>query len=119
MLPFTNDPESVFLSHDIFCNASLNEPFGRVIAEAQGCGLPVVAFNTGGIPEIVEHNESGILVSDRNLKSFTDAISRFIEKPELIEKMGLKGREKVECFFNRNKQMPTIINYLREQMSLE
>ena len=117
--PHTNDPDSVFIAHDIFCNASLHEPFGRVVAEAQGSGLPVVAFNTGGIPEIVEHKESGILVPEGDLKSFTDAIGRFIEKPDLVEKMGLKGRKRVECFFNRNKQMPIISNFLHRQIFSE
>ena len=114
--PNTDDPDSVFVTHDIFCNASLHEPFGRVIAEALGSGLPVVAFNTGGIPEIVEHMESGILVPEGDINSFTKAIGRFIEKPDLIEKMGLNGRKRVECFFNRNKQMPIISNFLRSQI---
>lgn len=118
LLPSTTDAESTFLSHDIFCNASLKEPFGRVIAEAQGCGLPVIAFNTGGIPEIVTHNETGILVPYGDCTLFTDAIGRFIESPDLIEKTGLKGRARIMHYFDRNKQGPLISRFLYEQATL-
>ena len=112
LLPHTSDIESVFLSHDIFCNASRKEPFGRVIAEAQGCGLPVIAFKTGGIPEIVIHNETGILVPYGDCKLFTDAIGWFIEKPDCIKKMGSTGRERVKHHFNRNNQGPLLSQFL-------
>lgn len=118
LLPYSDNPESVFLSHDIFCNASLNEPFGRAIAEAQGCGLPVIAFNTGGIPEIVIQNETGILVSYGNCEMFTNAIGKFVEKPYLIKKMGLQGRERIKKHFNRNKQGPLITEFLYKQIPL-
>ena len=115
--PYTSDAESVFLSHDIFCNASLKEPFGRVVAEAQGCGLPVIAFNTGGIPEIVTHNETGILVPYGECKLFTDAIGRFIERRDLIEKMGSHGRARVKHHFNRNNQGPLLSQFLYEHLT--
>lgn len=117
LLPYSDDPVSIFTAHDIFCNASFQEPFGRVIAEAQGCGLPVVAFNSGGIPEIVEHDVSGILVPYKDMTCFTEAISRFITSPDLIKKMGTKGRERVEHYFNRNRQGPIICNFLDEQIA--
>lgn len=116
LLPYTSDAESVFLSHDIFCNASLKEPFGRAVAEAQGCGLPVVAFNTGGIPEIVIHNETGILVPYGDCKLFTGAIGRFIERPDLIEKMGSNGRDRAKHHFDRNKQGPLLSQFLYEHL---
>ena len=116
LLPHTSDTESVFLTHDIFCNASQKEPFGRVIAEAQGCGLPVIAFKTGGIPEIVIDNETGILVPYGNCNLFTDAIGRFIERPDLIERMGSHGRERVKNHFNRNNQGPLISQFLYEHL---
>jgi glycosyltransferase involved in cell wall biosynthesis len=39
-----------------------DEPFGLVLIEAMGCGLPVVGFNTGSVPEIVEHGKTGFVV---------------------------------------------------------
>jgi glycosyltransferase involved in cell wall biosynthesis len=40
------------------------EPFGLVMAEAQACGTPVIAFNRGAAPEVVFHGETGFVVSD-------------------------------------------------------
>lgn len=115
VLPATKNPESVFLSHDIFCNASENEPFGRVIAEAQGCGLPVVAYNTGGIPEIVTHNETGFLVGANDKEAFVESLGGFYTKPQLMKQMGTKGWERMCRYFNRDRQIPQIYSFLCEQ----
>ena len=54
-----------------------NEPFGLVMAEAQACGTPVIAFNRGAASEIVRHDETGFLV--RDVDGMVDAISRVSE----------------------------------------
>jgi glycosyltransferase involved in cell wall biosynthesis len=41
-----------------------NEPFGMVMVEAMACGTPVIAFNKGSVPEVVENNITGYVVSD-------------------------------------------------------
>jgi spore coat protein SA len=119
LLPYTEDPTAVFLAHDIFCNASENEPFGRVVAEAQACGLPVVAFNTGGIPEIVTHNETGFLIPAYDNQRFVEALGMFITYPEGIKKMGIKGRKRMYQDFNRDNQIPRICSFLSDQVSLQ
>ncbi|MCL4437526.1 glycosyltransferase [Patescibacteria group bacterium] len=53
------------------------EDFGLVAAEAQSCGLPVIAYNAGGSLEIVKDGETGILFANQNPESLTDAIRRF------------------------------------------
>ncbi len=117
--PHTDNPETVYLAHDVFCNASLNEPFGRVVAEAQGCGLPVVAFNSGGIPEIVVHNETGLLVHPGDNEGFAEAISTFITHPEIKQSMGDRGRERTMRFFNKAIQIPRIYSFLIEKSGLQ
>src|SRR3989338_6073729 len=51
---------------------SWNEPFGLVMAEAQACGTPVIAFNRGSVPEVVVHNKTGYVV--RNLEEMVGAV---------------------------------------------
>ena len=46
---------------DVFAMASVEEPFGLVYLEAMATGLPVVALDSGGTPEVVEHRWSGLL----------------------------------------------------------
>jgi glycosyltransferase involved in cell wall biosynthesis len=113
ILPHTEHPGELYRAHDIFCTASIREPFGRSVAEAQGCGLPVVAFNSGGIPEIVAHGTTGYLVPGSDLEGFCDAIGSFIAHPERIREMGSSGRDRVMTSFNRDRQVPLIVSRMR------
>lgn len=77
---------------DIFVHPSLFEPFGITIVEAMYSGLPVVATNVGGIPEIVKDGETGLLVSPRDYGALADALLRLIEDPAMARSMGENGR---------------------------
>lgn len=76
---------------DIFVLPSLNEAVGIAIIEAQAAGLPVVATNVGGIPEIVEDGATGILVSAGDPAKLADAIGLLISDRDLRLKMGAAG----------------------------
>lgn len=80
-------------SSDLFILPSLCEGFGIVIVEALSCGIPVVASDTGGIPEIINVNHLGILVPPGNVKELSNGILRALKKEwnhkVLIEKAHL------------------------------
>ena len=119
ILSHTDEPERHFVSHDIFCNASYNEPFGRSVAEASAHGLPVIAFDGGGIPEIVKNNESGFLVPYNDREGFIKSIGKFIADPGSIEKMGRRAREFAQNSFDRKKQAPLLCDFLYNQICLK
>jgi glycosyltransferase involved in cell wall biosynthesis len=79
---------------DIFVLPSVWEPFGLVIAEAMACGKPVVATNVGGIPEIVEHNRTGILVPPAAVAPLAIALEVLLEDGRLRTEMGRAGRQR-------------------------
>ncbi|HEX7511097.1 MAG TPA: glycosyltransferase family 4 protein [Chitinivibrionales bacterium] len=108
LLPHTDKPQAAFVAHDVFCNASFNEPFGRSIAEAQAAGLPVIAFKGGGVAEIVEQGKTGMLVPYGDITGFADAMSRFIDNTSMVAEMGLLGRKRALELFNREIQVPKI-----------
>ncbi len=112
LLEAIGDPYEAYYSHHVLCMASDYEPFGRVAAEAQSCGLPVISFATGGLPEIVMHGESGFLVPQGDLDSFTKVMTRFVFEPSMIIKMGVKGAERAKVLFNRDRQIPLIADYI-------
>jgi glycosyltransferase involved in cell wall biosynthesis len=116
LLPHTSDPLPVYTAHDIFCHAAFQEPFGRTLAEAQACGLPVVAFNSGGVAEIVEHEQTGILVPYPDVNQFANALATLIIDPEQRKNMGARGRKRIALLFNREKQIPQITTYLHQTM---
>ena len=112
LLPHTHDIAEAFRSHDILCMASNQEPFGRVAAEAQAFGLPVIGFDSGGLPEIVENRVSGILVPDGSVKELAAAMTFFIEQPRAIAEFGNAGRKFARNAFDKNRQIELISEYL-------
>jgi glycosyltransferase involved in cell wall biosynthesis len=74
---------------------SIIESFGMPVAEASACALPVVASDCGGLPEIVEHRRTGILVSCGEAEEMALAISQLIDDPELARAMGEAGRQRI------------------------
>jgi glycosyltransferase involved in cell wall biosynthesis len=75
------------------------EPFGRGVAEAMAVGKPVVAARNGGIPEIVEHEVTGILVNPGDVRAFATAVLRLLRDPELRQRLGLAARLRAESLF--------------------
>jgi glycosyltransferase involved in cell wall biosynthesis len=116
LLPHTDDIASVFLQHDIFVNASVNEPFGRSIAEAMAAGLAVVSFNTGGIGELVVHKETGLLVEDKNNTGFIEALCELIRDEDKIPEMGKKARIRAMELFNREIQIQRIVDFIKQKI---
>ncbi|WP_299435567.1 glycosyltransferase [uncultured Maribacter sp.] len=65
----------VYNAADIFVAPSIAESFGMVILEAQRCGTPVVAFKTGGIPDLIDHTKNGYLAEYKNSGDLASGIS--------------------------------------------
>lgn len=90
-------------SSNIFVLPSLREAFGLVNLEAMITPLPVVASKTGGIPEIVQHNKTGILTEPGNSDKLTSALEKLIQEPELREKFAQEGKKRVLGHFSAEK----------------
>ena len=75
------------------------EGLGVVLIEAMELGLPVVASNVGGIPDVVVDGESGILVPEKNAEALADAYRRLASESGLVQKMLQGARKRIaECF---------------------
>ena len=97
----------------VFACPSIYEPLGIVNLEAMACGTPVVATATGGIPEVVAHGETGLLVPIEQLQDgsgkpldeakfvadLAAALNQMLEHPQLAE-FGAAGRKRVEQNFS-------------------
>jgi phosphatidylinositol alpha-1,6-mannosyltransferase len=69
------------------------EGLGIVYLEASACGLPVLAGNSGGAPDAVVQNETGLVVDGTNNKEIADAAIELLTKVDLSKKMGAAGRQ--------------------------
>ena len=90
-LPFQDDVGAVLRELDLLIQPSLEpEPFGNSVLEALACGLPVVAFDHGGVGEILVDGRNGRLVPPGDVRSLARAMSQLLRNSEL---RGLMARE--------------------------
>jgi phosphatidyl-myo-inositol dimannoside synthase len=80
---------------DLFVFPGIRESLGMVFLEAQSCGLPVVAFNNGGIPEVVRNGETGFLTPSFSEPYFLSAIEKLLSNRYLAKNMGKSASEYV------------------------
>jgi len=97
----------------IFVALSKKESFGVSVIEASACEKPVVVSNVGGLPEVVDNNNTGFVVTPKSEKEAAKMIERLVLDQKLRTKMGKAGRERVKKLYNWDnnvKQMITIYN---------
>ncbi len=91
-----NDPFAILAEIDVLAFPSvIPEGFGRPLVEAALMGKPVVAFNHGPSPEIVDPGVTGLLVSSGDGKAFIEALASLLLDDSVAKKLGANGRTKV------------------------
>lgn len=97
---WSGDVAGYYASHDIFAMSSIYESFGLIFLEAGYYKLPVVATNVEGIPEVVEHEKTGLLSKPLDADTLAQNIIRLIEDDVLRHQMGLAGYQRVKMKFS-------------------
>jgi len=82
-----------------------SEGFGMTLIEAGACGKPVVGTKVGGIPFVIKHNKTGLLISPRNSEELSEAVIRILEDKNLSDRLGKNGYEYVTKNFSWDKQV--------------
>ena len=82
-----------FRGLDIFVQSSIcHESFGVAVLEASACGVPVVATNVGGVPEVCMDGKTGFLVPPGNPDAIADAVRKLLNDKQLMKEFGENGR---------------------------
>ncbi len=79
------------------------ETMGRCLCEASACGLPVIASNVGGVPEIIRNNITGFIVNEKDYHAAAEKIMLLINNPLLIKKMSKNARKTAKELFDFKK----------------
>jgi phosphatidylinositol alpha-1,6-mannosyltransferase len=104
----------VYSAGDLFVFPGIRESLGMVYLEAQSCGLPVVGFADGGVPEVVAHEVSGYLVRPFDVKAFSQAIARLLDDSSARRQMGEAASSYVRNRHDLNKNYRIVEDILLE-----
>lgn len=94
---------------DFLILPSYSEGFGLVLIESLACGVPVIASNVGGCPEIIGQNEYGILIHPHDVKALSKAVRFFEDDPKRRIEIGRAGREEVIKRYDSKKMTDKLI----------
>ncbi|MBU2540560.1 MAG: GT4 family glycosyltransferase PelF [Candidatus Omnitrophica bacterium] len=104
-LGFREDIKEIIALSDCVVNPALNEGFGLVILEAFALAKPVIATRVGGVREIVEDNNTGILVQPANPDELTEAIVEVLQNKEKTKALTSQAKTKLEKEFTKEKML--------------
>jgi glycosyltransferase involved in cell wall biosynthesis len=104
-LGFRTDVTDLLAASDFFALSSVTEGSPLAVLEAMSQKLPVVATAVGGIPEVVRHQQDGLLVPPKSPGALADAIALIGRSPDLRRRMGNAANLRVEQEFSINKMV--------------
>ncbi|MBE0691300.1 MAG: glycosyltransferase [Anaerolineae bacterium] len=99
----------VMAALDVFLMPSLWEGFGLTLLEAMSVSVPIVATTVSAIPEIVAHQETGLLVPPHDVKSLADSLILLLGDSALRQHMGMLGEDRLETFFSADRMIDQIL----------
>jgi glycosyltransferase involved in cell wall biosynthesis len=94
------DLDSLYQAADIAILPSHEEGFPNAVIEAMAAGLPVIATDVGGIPDAIEHGQTGLIVPPRQPAALGAAILELARDPVRRRQFGQNGRSKIEAEFS-------------------
>jgi sugar transferase (PEP-CTERM/EpsH1 system associated) len=92
---------------DVFVLPSLNEGMSNTLLEAMACGLPVLATNVGGNPEIIENDVNGCLFTPGDAEWLADKLKLLARDPNLIHQLGTAARNRAIESFSLSRMLET------------
>lgn len=105
-----SDVADIMRCMDLFVLPSRNEGISNTVLEAMASGLPVIATNVGGNPELVADCETGALIEANDAQAIAQAITRYLGNHRLLRDHGLAARESVE----RRLSLPSMVTSYQE-----
>jgi glycosyltransferase involved in cell wall biosynthesis len=105
-----DDVPEVLGAVDLLVAPSWEEPFGRTLIEAMAAGVPVVATDVGGPPEIVAKAGSGMVLPPRRPELWAEAIDRLLADPARLEEMAARGRDAARARFGAERHAQDVLS---------
>ena len=100
-LGWVENPIPILQESDLFVLPSDTEGMPLSIIEAMATGLPCIASNVGGVPELIEHGWNGFIINPGHIDELVYSIQKLMENPKLLAKMGENARNKYAVGFTK------------------
>jgi glycosyltransferase involved in cell wall biosynthesis len=116
-IPFLENRTEVamyYQASDLVVHAAKAEVFGLVIVEALACGIPVVATAVGGIPDLIVHGKTGLLVPPGDAVSLVHAIRILADNADLRKAMGSSAAEDAALRFDERTMVSAYCGWYEE-----
>jgi glycosyltransferase involved in cell wall biosynthesis len=110
--------DNFYFECDIFVAPSTYESFGLIYLEAMYFGKPIVACNSGGTPEVVKNNETGILVKPGDHLELTNSILKLVKNSDLRKKMGSAGKSRLQDLFSLDQMIQSTLDHYSKALEL-
>lgn len=114
---FQSEPEHWFPGFDVLLHGARDEAFGLVLAEAQACGVPVVAARVGGIPEVVLDRKTGRLADSSGAGSLADALQEVVADEGHRRAMGADAIAHARDRFSRRRYASEYLEIYRRLLA--
>ncbi|VVB53226.1 Trehalose synthase [uncultured archaeon] len=120
-IPYVDNEKTMaeyYAASDLFLYPSLADNCPLVVLESMACSTPVIAFDTGGIPELLTNMKTGYIARYKDVDDFVKGIKLFLNDVDLRAKAGLSARKDVEKHFTLDK-MVTLYEELYNKLAPE
>jgi glycosyltransferase involved in cell wall biosynthesis len=104
---------------DVLANCSFTEGIPNAVLEALCAGTPVVATAVGGVPELIEHAKTGLLVPAADSAALAAAIAKLLRDPQLSDALARNAHEFVHDRFSPSRQRDSLIALYRDVLGLD
>lgn len=112
-----DDIPDILSMMDVFVLPSLWEGLGRSLTEAMYFGIPVVATQVEGVPELVEHGRTGYLIQPRDCEALSEYVVQLLDDKTLRKRMGQLGKQKVTEDFSADRMVAQIDQLYIDRLS--
>jgi len=94
-----------FVQHSITADNGDMEGTPVAVLEASAAGIPVISTNHAGIPDVIIHNETGLLANEHDVESMANSMIAVLEDKNKAKAMGLASKERIKTFFTMSKHI--------------
>ena len=119
---FVDNPQELMQICDCLCLTTYEETFGLVLPEAMRAGIAVIGSDKGGVSEIIDHRETGLLFTSKDETSLYQQIMYYLDNPESRHMIAEKGKQKADSMFDNdehfNKLAKTLEAVLTDTVTL-